>query len=130
MRVLPTKIHGYLDYIVGAFTAASPWVFGFNSGGADTWVPVILGVGAIFYSLLTDYELGVVRGISMPAHLLIDLVSGILLAASPWIFGFADAVYLPHLILGVFEILASLITRREPKYGPGQLHHGHSLQAH
>jgi hypothetical protein len=44
----------------------------------------------------------------------LDLVSGILLAASPWIFGFSDYVYMPHLILGLFEIGASMMTDTVP----------------
>ena|SRR5215218_7977960 len=130
MRFLSTKVHGYLDYLVGALLIAAPWIFDFNRGGAETWVPVLLGVSAILYSLLTDYELGATSGISMRTHLMLDLVSGILLAASPWIFGFADEVYLPHLVLGIFEIGASLITRRDPAYGPGhRTHHRHTMHA-
>jgi hypothetical protein len=77
-------------------------------------VPVVLGAGAIIYSLMTDYELGLSRTISMSTHLTLDLWSGILLAASPWIFGFNEYVYLPHLILGILEIGASLVTERTP----------------
>ena len=72
---------------------------------------MVLGAGAILYSLMTDYELSLNRSIPMKTHLTLDLMSGILLAASPWIFGFADDVYLPHLILGVIEIGASLMTK-------------------
>jgi hypothetical protein len=89
---------------------------------------VILGVSAIIYSLLTNYELGVSRMISMRTHLMLDLMSGILLAASPWLFGFADYVWEPHLILGILEIGAALMTRREPAHGPATQHrtaHGH-----
>jgi hypothetical protein len=115
MRFIPTKIHGYLDYMMGLLLIAAPWLFDFARGGAETWVPVILGASAILYSLFTDYELGVSRRLSMPTHLTLDLLSGVLLAASPWIFGFADYVYLPHLILGILEIGASLMTRRQPE---------------
>jgi hypothetical protein len=76
MRFIPTKVHGYLDYIVGALLIAAPWLFDFARGGAETWVPVILGAGAIVYSLLTDYELGVTKGISMGTHLTLDMLSG------------------------------------------------------
>lgn len=114
MRFIPTKIHGYLDYSVGLLLIATPWLFGFARGGADTWVPVILGASAIIYSLFTDYELGVSRKLSMRGHLGLDLASGILLAASPWLFGFADYVYLPHLILGLAEMGASLTTKSTP----------------
>jgi hypothetical protein len=114
MRVLGTKTHGYLDYLVGLLLIAAPWIFDFNRGGAETWVPVILGVSALAYSLFTDYELGAVHSLSMRTHLGLDLMSGILLAASPWIFGFNDYVYTPHLVLGIFEIGAALITKTHP----------------
>jgi hypothetical protein len=115
MRFIPTKIHGVLDYAVGALLIAAPWLFDFDRGGAETWVPVALGIAAIVYSLFTDYELGFVnRSISMSTHLTLDLVSGILLAASPWIFGFSDYVWMPHLVLGLLEIGASLMTKTAP----------------
>jgi len=114
MRFIPTRVHGILDYTVSALLAISPWLFQFNRGRAETWVPVVLGAGAILYSLFTDYEWGVSRRIPMPVHLMIDLFSGIFLALSPWIFGFASYVYLPHLIFGILEIGVSLMTSRQP----------------
>ena len=116
MRFIPTKIHGYLDYIVGALLIAAPWLFDFAQGGAETWIPVILGTGAVIYSLMTDYELGASRLIAMRSHLMLDMISGILLAASPWLFGFADEVWGPHLFAGLFEMGAALLTRREPAH--------------
>lgn len=110
MRIISTKTHGYLDYIVGLLLIVAPWLFGFANDGAETWVPVALGVSAIIYSLLTDYELGATRQISMRTHLGLDIFSGIFLAASPWIFGFSEYVYLPHLILGIGEIGVALMT--------------------
>ncbi|HEY9488916.1 MAG TPA: SPW repeat protein [Chryseosolibacter sp.] len=114
MRFLPTKVHGVLDYLMGILLIASPWIFDFARGEAETWVPVILGSAVIIYSLLTDYELGLSRNISMSTHLALDLWSGILLAASPWLFGFYEYVYLPHLIFGLLEVVASLVTERTP----------------
>jgi hypothetical protein len=116
MRFLSTKAHGVLDYLVGILLIAAPWLFNFARGGAETWIFVILGAGALVYSLLTRYELGVVKMIPMPVHLILDAMSGILLAASPWLFNFDDYVYLPHLIFGLFEVGASLITQKEPAY--------------
>jgi hypothetical protein len=114
MRVISTKAHGVLDYMMGLLLIASPWLFNFANGGAEQWIPIILGAGAIVYSLMTNYEMGAMKTISMPTHLMLDLMSGILLAASPWLFGFADVVYLPHLILGIAEIGASLMTQKQP----------------
>jgi hypothetical protein len=114
MRILSTKAHGILDYLMGAILIASPWLFDFARNEAETWVPVILGVGMIIYSLFTDYELGAYRKLSMKNHLTLDLVGGAVLAASPWLFNFDEYVYLPHLILGILEIGAALITEMSP----------------
>jgi hypothetical protein len=114
MRFIETKTHGYLDYIMGLFLIAAPWIFDFADGGAKQWVPIVLGAGMILYSLMTDYELGASRQISMGTHLTLDLLGGALLAASPWLFGFADEVWVPHVVLGLAEIGASLMTKRTP----------------
>ncbi len=114
MRFIPTRVHGMLDYLTGALLIASPWLFGFATGGAEQWIPVVLGAGALLYSLFTNYELGVVRKIPMSAHLGLDAMSGALLAVSPWLFNFDERVYLPHLVLGLFEIGAALTTRTVP----------------
>jgi hypothetical protein len=65
MRFIPTKVHGVLDYLVGIILIAAPWIFGFDRGGMETWIPVILGVGALVYSVMTDYEMGLTRTLSM-----------------------------------------------------------------
>lgn len=114
MRFIPTRIHGMADYAMGALLIVAPWLLGFPVWGAQTWVPSLLGVGVIGYSLFTDYELGLIRTIPMGMHLGLDAASGVLLAASPWLFGFADVVYLPHLILGLVEIGAALTTHSTP----------------
>lgn len=73
MRVIPTRINGFLDYGVALLLIASPWTLGFADGGAEQWVPVALGTFVIVYSLATDYELSVARMLSMPAHLGLDM---------------------------------------------------------
>jgi hypothetical protein len=114
MRFIPTRIHGVLDYIIGIILIIAPWLLGFNSGGAETVIPVIFGAGIIIYSLFTDYELGAVRAIPMRTHLTIDVIAGIVLAASPWLFNFDYIVIAPHLILGLVMIAAGLTTQTVP----------------
>ena len=114
MRFIPTRVHGVLDYAMGILLILAPWLLGFAAWGAETWVPSILGVAAVGYSFFTDYELGLIHAIPMRTHLALDAGSGVFLAASPWLFGFAGLVYLPHLILGLVEIGAALTTRTTP----------------
>lgn len=114
MRFIPTRIHAVVDYLTGVLLIVSPWLFGFAVGGVAQWLPVVLGAGVIVYSLVTDYEYSATRALSMPAHLGLDAAGGALLAVSPWLFGFADIVYWPHLIIGLFEIATALTTRKVP----------------
>lgn len=123
MKFISTKTHGILDYAVGLLLILSPWIFGFYRGGAESWVPIILGAGTILYSLITNYELSATKTISMKTHLTLDLLAGVFLAASPWLFGFAEFVFLPHLLIGIGEIGAALMTEKEPGYA--QVSHSH-----
>jgi hypothetical protein len=116
VRFIPTNVHGIMDYLMGVLLIAAPWLFGFARGGAETWLPVILGAGVILYSFFTDYELGAVKSISMPAHLWLDGLGGALLAVSPWLFGFSDLIVWPHLLLGLLEVGAALTTDTRPSY--------------
>ena len=114
MRFMTTRAHGVADYLVGIVLILAPYLLGFADGGTAQLVPQLLGVAAIVYSLLTDYEWGALRLIPMPAHLALDFGSGVLLAASPWLFGFADTVGWPHVTFGLIEIAASLTTQTRP----------------
>ena len=113
---LSTRVHGFLDYIVGALLIAAPWVLGFAEGGMESWVFVGAGAAALLYSVFTDYELGLVRRIQMPVHLWLDGFSGVFLMLSPWLFAFDEVVRIPHLVAGAFEIVAALMTNTIPGY--------------
>jgi hypothetical protein len=116
MRFLSTRVHGMLDYLMAAVLVAAPWLLGFARGGAETWVPVALGVALAAYSLATDYELGVMRRIQMPLHLWLDAGAGLLLAVSPWLLNFDQHVWVPHVALGVLAIGAAFLTDTIPGY--------------
>jgi hypothetical protein len=122
MKFIDRKTHGYLDYIVGLLLIAAPWLLDFYRGGAETWVPVILGVGVILYSLFTDYELGAARKIPFGTHLTLDILGGIFLAVSPWLFNFDEHVYLPHLVAGIMEIAVASFTKRTNTAHSGHEH--------
>lgn len=113
MRFLPTRVHGAIDYLWGLALLASPWLLGFADIPAARWTAVIFGLGAILYSAITAYELGLLKLLPMPLHLILDGFGGLLLAASPFLFGFADQVYWPHVLFGLFSVLASLVTHLE-----------------
>ena len=90
MRVIFTRTHGAIDYLTGAGLLAAPPLLGISDEPAAARALRAAGLGATAYSLLTDYEFGLVRVIPMPAYLAMDAASGVLVAASPWLFGFGS----------------------------------------
>ena len=116
MKIISTSAHAKLDYLAGIIFIASPWIFGFNESVAATWTVIAVAATALTISLFTDYEGGMVRSIPMRVHLTIDVFSGAFLASSPWLLGFADEVILPHLLMGLFEVSAGLLTAKHPSH--------------
>ena len=115
MRILPTRVHGMIDYVFGLILLVGPYLLGFANGGAAQYVPQVLGLAIIGMSLITDYELSLARLVPMPVHLGIDMLGGVLLLASPWLFGFSNQVVWPHVILGLIEIGTAAMTERHAR---------------
>jgi hypothetical protein len=115
LRFLPTRLHGVVDYVWGLALLASPWVLGFADVPAAKWIAIVFGIGAILYSLVTAYELGLVPLLPMRLHLVLDGLAGFILAITPWGFGFAEQVFWPFVLFGLFSVAASLVTRLDPQ---------------
>lgn len=119
IRFVPTAVHGIFDYVGGIGLIASPFVFGFAStGGIAVALPIVLGVGLVAYSLLTDYELGIpgLRVVPMWMHLTVDFVAAALLAVAPFLFGYSNEglnVWLPQVVSGVAVMLLVLVTKTD-----------------
>lgn len=122
-KLIPTRIHGVLDYLTGLALIAIPLLF--NWPQPEATIFMVLGAGALVYSLITRYELGVFKLLPMPAHLVLDLLSGLFLVAAPflglargdlqgWFWGF-----------GLFEIAAALLTSTRPSFAKDDSSAGH-----
>lgn len=118
MRVIPTTVHGMLDYLVGVLLAAGPWIFQFQDAAAAKWTAVGVGVGVLATWVMADYELGLMRVIPMRMHLMADVVVGAFLAASPWIVGFAGEganAWVPLLVIGLGVFGAAMMSQTMPR---------------
>jgi len=117
IRFVPSSVHGIFDFIGGIALIACPFIFGFYSmGGIAVILPIVLGVGLILYSLLTDYERGIpgLKFIPMQVHLILDFVAAVFLIAAPFLFGFASHglnVWLPFVVAGVGVVLLVLVSQ-------------------
>src|SRR4051794_10140508 len=112
MRIIPTRMHAVMDYAVGVLLIAAPWLFQYaDDSAAAKWISIVLGIAMIGLSAVTDYEGGLAaRIVPMRMHLMTDAIVGIFLAASPWIFGFADQganAWLPFVVIGLGELVAA-----------------------
>ena len=127
MNVISTRAHGIIDYATALALIVLPFLFliGADAGGAEAaaaearnpytvagWFLVGPGLALLGLSLITRYELGAVKSVPMPVHLATDVGLGLFLIASPWLFGFADAIWWPHVLVGLAEVGAGLLTRR------------------
>ncbi len=73
-------------------------------------------VGTVGYSLLTRYEMGLVKILPMKAHLALDAASGAALCAAPFFLeDESDEVKAALIGLGLFELTAALTTQTEPQ---------------
>lgn len=134
MRVIPTKIHGIIDLVVALALIFAPFIFNFVAlGGAAVIIPVVFGIVLAVYSLLTQYEVGILRVISVPYHMMIDVILAAALALSPFLFGFADQAmnaWLPHIVVGLGLIIVTLISQTETETADHRWHRHNRTPRH
>lgn len=121
MKLISIKLHSILDYIFGVILILSPWVFMFNKDIYNAGTPVITGIFVIGYSLFTNYNYSLAKIIPLRFNLFLDVCCGFILATSPWIFHFEDIVYIPHVFLGIIQILLAANTNRDPRFSKAQM---------
>lgn len=120
MNIISTKAHAILDYALVLLLFLSPRLFklmDYSDTNPAVWiVPSSIAVLIASSAVMTDYEGGLFRWLPMQFHLYADLALGFILAISPWLFGFADFAFFPHLIIGVVIIITSMLTKKRTVY--------------
>jgi hypothetical protein len=106
-RPIDSTLHGVTDYSVGTFLmTAFPKVAGIEGTRSARQIRT---AGAIHagYSTVTDYPLGVVKALPYKAHLAIDAIGALALAATPFVTGQwkkGPDQWVPHVALCLFEL--------------------------
>lgn len=111
MKVLSPTAHGVLDYATVALFALAPLLFGFE--GPYATVCYVLAAGYLVITLLTAFPLGALKVIPFPVHGGLELVSGPVFLASPYLFGFADANPVARnffMVVGVVFLIVWVLT--------------------
>jgi hypothetical protein len=117
MRFIPTSVHGAIDHVVGPALVLAPTVLRLRRTSPEGVVARAVGGVEAFYSNITDYETSVKNVVPMPVHLALDAVGGATLALVPQLTGArrrGKKHWLPHLVLGAFEVGMAAFTKTEP----------------
>jgi hypothetical protein len=121
-RPIDSTLHGVTDYTAGAMLmTVFPRLVGIQGTRSARQIRT---AGAIHagYSTMTDYELGIVRVIPFKAHLALDAIGALALAATPFVTGQflkGRRHWVPHVALSAFEFASLALT--DPS-GKGEYH--------
>ena len=87
-KPINARVHGVLDYAAVAAFLNAPMVFGFH--GTPAAIVYWLAGLHLLMTGFTDFPYGLFKMIPFRVHGVIDLLAGIFLLVSPWLFGFAN----------------------------------------
>jgi len=106
-RPIDSTLHGATDYTAGTLLmTAFPKLAGIE-GTRSAGQIRIAGAFHAAYSTVTDYPLGIVKVLPYRAHLAIDALGAVALAATPFVTGqFKKGAkhWVPHVALCLFEL--------------------------
>ena len=112
-RPIDASLHGVTDYTVGTtLMTVFPKLAGIEGTPAARQVRVSGAVHAA-YSTVTDYPLGVVKLLPYKAHLALDLLGALALAAAPFVSGEyrkGRRHWVPQVGLCLFELQSLALT--------------------
>jgi hypothetical protein len=121
-RPVDSTLHGVVDYSAGAFLlTALPKLAGIEGTRSARQIRTAAAIHG-GYSTLTDYPLGVVKLLPFRAHLALDAIGALALAATPFVTGQYKKgrdQWVPHVALCAFELASLAMT--DPT-GKGDFH--------
>jgi hypothetical protein len=114
MKPISSKLHTLIGLVGGALLLFAPTLFGFTDNAAAMNVSIAVGIFIILSEIITTSPWSPVKLVPMKAHIVLDVITGLFLAASPWLFNFMNNdqpdQWVPHLIVGLFVVGYALLT--------------------
>src|SRR5215218_5950201 len=93
MRLINTKAHALYDYAIGFVLIFSPFIFGYETNPFPQKIMVAAALCIWITTIMSRLEYAALPVISLSLHFTIDILIGVALASSPWIFGFSDELF-------------------------------------
>jgi hypothetical protein len=110
MKIISSKAHGILDYATAVFLLLSPTLF--KMEGELATITYILGAVHLTLTILTDFEVGLIKVIPFRIHGLIEVVVALGLAALAfWFYNNENAFgFYFYMALAVVIMLVFILT--------------------
>lgn len=110
---IPRLAHGLIEYVIGVFLIAAPFLLGYDDLNMPLGVSIALGVVILVLAAITQGPTGLVHQLPVSAHVTFDFLLAIFLIAAPFLLGFGDEAAPRNLFiaLGVAHLLISIGTR-------------------
>jgi hypothetical protein len=99
-----------LHYAAALLFLLTPVLSGTATHGPQTWVPLGLGALMAGVTFAARERIGSARLVGGSTRQNFELAGSTLLVLSPWLFGFADLTWRPHLLVGQVGIGVSILT--------------------
>lgn len=109
-KIIQTRWHAFLDYMLALLLLIAPWLFDFTQQSIFMVSSVVAGGIILVMTLFTNNEGGLIRIIPMPVHLILDIFLGLALLVIP----FFLQEDIPHIVLllgGLMLICTGIFTR-------------------
>jgi hypothetical protein len=117
---IPPLVHGALDYLLGAFLIAAPFLFSFTADAAKA-VGIVAGVLVIVLAATTAWTTGLIKSVPVVVHAMLDYLLGVVLIAAPFLFvfskddGTATAFFIAYGVATLLYAIATRFSAAEPR---------------
>jgi hypothetical protein len=109
---ISATLHGLLEYVIGAFFIASPFIFGFDNGVAVA-IGIVGGIALILLAATAETGPSLSGMVPVRLHVVFDVLVAAFFIASPFLFDFSDEPAPTALFIGtgVLHLLSTVGTR-------------------
>jgi hypothetical protein len=113
---IPVFVHGSLEYVVGLFLIAAPFLLSFDAGLA-TAASMVLGIALLVLAAITRGPTSLVDQVPRAIHVAADVVIVGCLLVAPFVLDFRDEATPRNIFifLGVVHLLVTIGTRFVPE---------------
>jgi drug/metabolite transporter (DMT)-like permease len=113
MKLISSKTHTYIGWVVGVVLVVAPWIFQFDEVSPAKWSAILVGLFIIVNEAVTTSPSSPMKIVPMRVHIMLDVVTGIFLALTPFLFQFSDEdanSWVPHIVVGILIAGYALVT--------------------